>query len=94
MFERYYSFLHYCLFCRYVMFQKCIPSKPKRGSTSSRWGGGGYGPPTVATTLRSTLIRSCTYINCKHFVEIFATSRKHISMSMELRALNFKYDVT
>ena len=33
MFERCYSFFHYCLlFCRYVMFQKRILSKPKWGA--------------------------------------------------------------
>ena len=37
MFERYYSFFHYCvLSCRFVMFQKCILCKPK-------WGG--HSPP-------------------------------------------------
>ena len=32
MFKRNYFFLHHCLlFCRYVMFQKRILSKPKWG---------------------------------------------------------------
>ena len=33
MFKRNYSFLHHCLlFCRYVMLQKRILSKPKWGA--------------------------------------------------------------
>ena len=33
MFKRYYFFFHYCLlFCRYVMLQKRILSKPKWGA--------------------------------------------------------------
>ena len=52
MFERYYSFFHYCLLCcRYVMFRKRILSESKWGGTSSRKGEHGPPGPPVATAL-------------------------------------------
>ena len=46
MFKRNYSFLHYCqLFCRYVMLQKRILSKPKWGAQAAARGGGRTPPP-------------------------------------------------
>ena len=48
MFERYYSFFHDCLlFCRYVMFQKRILSKPKWGAEAI------FGSNTAPLALRS-----------------------------------------
>ena len=47
MFKRNYSFLHHCvLFCRYVMFQKRIMSKPKWGAQAAVRGGTA---PPIAT---------------------------------------------
>ena len=53
MFERYYSFFHYCpLSCPYVMFRKCILSEPKWGAQAVVCGGTAPWPP-VATALQS-----------------------------------------
>ena len=46
MFKRNYSFLHHCLlFCRYVMLQKRILSKPKWGAQAAVRGRGARPPP-------------------------------------------------
>ena len=53
MFRRNYSFLHHCLlFCRYVMFQKRILSKPKWGAQAVVRGARPLGPP-IATAQQS-----------------------------------------
>ena len=63
MFERYYSFFHYCRYvmflldvvtsCRYVMFRKCILSEPKWGGHKQSFGGARPPGPPVATALQS-----------------------------------------
>ena len=46
MFERYYSFFHYCLLsCRDVMFHKRILSKPKWGAQAGAKGHAPFPPP-------------------------------------------------
>ena len=56
MFKRNYSFLHHCLlFCRYVMFQKRILSKPKRGAQAVVRGARPPRPPhSDGTAISST----------------------------------------
>ena len=52
MFVRYYSFFHYCLLsCRYVMFHKHIPSKPKWGGAQAVVRGSTAPGPPVLTAL-------------------------------------------
>ena len=57
MFERHYSFFHYCLLsCRYVMFQKRIPSKAIWGAQAVVRGGGTA--PTAPSTVAKALGKS------------------------------------
>ena len=55
MFKRNYPFLHHCLlFCRYVMFQKRILSKPKWGEQAAVRSGTPPSPrPPIATAQQS-----------------------------------------
>ena len=66
MFERYYSFFHYCLLSyRYVMFQKRILCKPKWGAQAVvRWGTASSvrrilkrGGPGTSENLRKTNVK-------------------------------------
>ena len=66
MFKRNYSFLHYCqLFCRYVMLQKRILSKPKWGAQAAARGGGRTPPPPppppIATAQQSAQQRQYVF---------------------------------
>ena len=62
MFKRNYFFLHHCLlFCRYVMFQKRILSKPKWGAQAAVRGGTAPQGPSIATAQQSAQQRQYVF---------------------------------